>query len=101
MTSRVPEISDEELVRRADQARQVTQNEMYREAWSSVVNGLQAQWEATKPMATEEREAIWHAMKAVKASRQLLENLMQTGRQAALRIDQGKKRQDAGTRSRA
>lgn len=96
MSNHVPEISDEELVKRADQARQVTQNEMYREAWSSLVNGLMQQWRSTKPMQREEREELWRAIRSAEATRQHLENLMQTGRQAAFRINQRKTRGPAG-----
>ncbi len=91
MTSRPPEITDEELVRRADSARQVTTNEMYREAWSSLESSLMTAWEGTKPMQTEEREEIWRSIRTLRATRQTLENLMATGRQAAKRIDQRKR----------
>lgn len=92
MNTHVPQYTDEELVRRAEQAQQVTRNEMYREAWASLVSDLQSAWEATKPMQTAEREEIWRSIKTARAIEQKLVNLMATGRQAAARIDQRKKR---------
>jgi len=88
--NRPPEVNEAELLRRAEMARQVTTNEMYREAWASLVSNLQNAWETTKPMQTEEREALWHAMKAVKGVQQRLESLMATGREVERRQNQRK-----------
>lgn len=84
-------MTEEELLRRADQARQITENEMYREAWSSLEKRLMDEWAATKPTDTETREAIWHAMKAHKAHKARLEAILATGRDTARRIDQRRK----------
>jgi hypothetical protein len=94
----VPELTDEERVRRAEQAQQVMRNEMYREAWASLVSDLQSAWESTKPMQVAEREEIWRALKTVKAVQQKLENLMAVGRQAANAINQREKRSANGLR---
>lgn len=86
-------MTEEERIRRADQARQITTNETYREAWSSLEQRMLTEWEQTKPTETDKREAIWHALKAHRAVKLRLEALIKDGNEAA-RVIQRKKTSD-------
>lgn len=90
-------MTEEERIRRADQARQITENETYREAWSSLEKRMLAEWEQTKPTDTDTREALWHALKAHRAVRLRLENFIAEGREAEREIQRKKTR--AGNRT--
>lgn len=83
LTAPPPLMSEEDKVRRGMHARQIIEDEMYREAWSSLEKRLMDEWEATKPADTATRESIWHALKAHKAHRKRLESFMSDGKIAA------------------
>lgn len=83
-------MTEEERIRRADQARQITTNETYREAWSSLEKNLRTAWEQTKPMQTEEREELWRSLKSLREVKQRLETFIADGNEAA-RVIQRKK----------
>lgn len=91
-------MTDEERIRRAQHARQLTEDEMYREAWSSLEKRLMDEWEQTKPTETDKRESIWHALKAHKAHRARLESFMADGRVAEANIQRKAKESAAGRR---
>lgn len=89
-------MTDEEKIRRAQHARQLTEDEMYREAWSSLEKRLMDEWEQTKPTDTATRESIWHALKAHKAHRKRLEGFMADGEVAKVNIQRKAKERATG-----
>lgn len=85
-------MTEEERIRRADQARQITANETYREAWSSLEKNLRTAWEQTKPMQTEEREKLWRSLKTLREVKLKLESFIADGNEAAREIQRKKTR---------
>lgn len=96
MTIPPPTMSDEDKVRRAGKARQLIEDELYREAWSALEKRLMDEWEATKPTDTATRESIWHALKAHKAHRKRLESFMADGEVAKANIQRKAKERATG-----
>lgn len=89
-------MTDEERIRRAQHARQLTEDELYREAWSALEKNLMDRWLMTKPAETQVREDIWHALQAHKAHRRTLENFMADGRVAEANIQRKAKERATG-----
>lgn len=79
-------MTEEERVKRAEAARQVTDAEIYKETWTALNERLLRAWEATKPTDTEARESMWHARRALKSVQDAFETLMAEGRQAQIAI---------------
>ena len=89
-------MTDEERIRRAQHARQLTEDEMYREAWSSLDAKLISEWDKTSPTDTATREQIWHARGAMRWVRARLETFMADGRVAEANIQRKAKERGTG-----
>ncbi len=96
MTTPPPLLTDEEKVRRGMHARQITEDELYREAWSALEKNLMDRWLQTKPAETQVREDIWHAIQAHHAHRKRLESFMSDGKVAADNIQRKAKERATG-----
>ncbi len=89
-------MTEEERIRRAQHARQLTEDELYREAWATLEKHLMDSWWQTKPAETQKREDIWHALQAHRAHKARLESFMADGRVAEGQIQRKAKERATG-----
>lgn len=78
--------TDEEL-RRGELARQVTENEVYIEAWNSVRDGIIQAWESAPIRDKEGQAELKLMLKLLTDVRRNVETVMNTGKLARVQIE--------------
>ena len=72
---------------RARQAQDLIEHPLWREAWDTYRQRLQAEWSASPALDTEGRERIWLMLKSAEVAEQHLKELIETGKMATLQLD--------------
>ncbi len=80
-------MTDEEKLKRADQARQVLDNPAFKETAAALDRRLLLLWESTDILETDVREAVWMQRKSLRDFFTNLETTFKEGGQAKLRIN--------------
>lgn len=85
-------MTPEQKIKRANEAQALLTNETYREAWSSLDADLVANWAATVPTDTQNRERYYHQLTGLRAVKTRLERWVAEGREASREIERTKQR---------
>lgn len=80
-------MTDDEKLRLADQARQVLENNAFKDAWAALERRLVSLWEGSDVLEPDLREALWMQRRALIDLKRNLETTLAEGRQAKLRIN--------------
>lgn len=88
----LPQLQQE--LHRARLAREVTDNPVYQEAFSSLKADLMRGWESSPARDTEGREHLWLAVNLLGRIERHLQQVMETGRMAELQLQQERSRVD-------
>jgi hypothetical protein len=75
-------MSPEEEIRRADRARAITQDDIYKEAMETLKKGVIDTWAACPARDKEGREWLWQQYQAALRFEQALQEVMNTGKLA-------------------
>ena len=89
-----PNTTPEQELRRAGLAREVMDNQVYQEAFSSLKADLMRAWESSPARDREGREQLWHAVHLLGRIEQHLQQAMETGRMASLQLQQERSRME-------
>lgn len=73
-------------VARGEDAERVLSNPVYQDAWAHYEASLLAGWRASAPTQTEEREAIWMALRTIERVKNEIEQVLFTGKMAAKQL---------------
>jgi hypothetical protein len=71
-------------LRRAEQARRLLDDPLFREAFAALESRLQEQWLTTAEDAASERERLWLSLRLLRQVRGYLQDIVTTGKLAAL-----------------
>jgi len=78
-------------IQRGDMARLVLENAVFQEALDRIEQDTLSAWEGTEFRDTEARESAWRFYIAAKKIRNTLINYMQTGKMAAMQLEERKR----------
>lgn len=85
-------MTPDEKVRRAQSAERLLQDEVYREAWSSLDAALITHWAQTSPSDITNRERYFHQLQGLRAVKTKLETWVSEGKAAVAEIERTKQR---------
>ena len=81
---------------RANKARQIIDNPLWDEAWTTLDSKLTDAWKASQSGQSERRELIYMQLRAAAEVRGHIETVLETGRLAEMQLNEHEYRRDSG-----
>lgn len=85
-------MTEDQKIRRANEAQALLTNEVYREAWASLDAALIAEWSRTSPLDAQNRERYFHQLTGLRAVKEKLERWVAEGKAVVAEIERTKQR---------